>query len=86
MVFKIAQNWPPASRYRIGRWGDFMTQQRSEWERIAEAASTEMDPTKLMTLINELNRAFEKHDKPSQRAISVSKSPSQGRLGGPAVP
>ncbi len=40
-----------------------MDQDRTEdWRELCEAAANELDPTKLMNLITELNRALEKRE------------------------
>jgi hypothetical protein len=36
-----------------------------DWKYLAEQASTEMDPAKLMDLISELNRVLAERDQPS---------------------
>jgi len=39
-----------------------MTPQSSNWRHLAEQASKEMDPDKMMVLIDELNRALDFED------------------------
>jgi len=44
-----------------------MTPQNStDWKHLAEQASKEMDPEKLMSLVNELNRVLEQNEKSSR--------------------
>jgi hypothetical protein len=44
-----------------------MTPQNStDWRHLAERASKEMDPEKLMSLVNELNRVLEQNEKSSR--------------------
>jgi hypothetical protein len=38
-----------------------MTAQRPDWHALAEQASQELDPIKLMSLVDELNRALEQN-------------------------
>ena len=38
-----------------------MTPQRPNWHELAEQASEELDPVKLMSLFDELNRALEQN-------------------------
>ena len=44
-----------------------MTPQRRDWEHLAKAASEELDPEKLMLLVNQLTRVLAKNDKPIQQ-------------------
>jgi hypothetical protein len=44
-----------------------MTPQRPNWHDLAEQASKELDPVKLMSLVDELNRALEKNERTSIR-------------------
>jgi hypothetical protein len=45
-----------------------MTLQNStDWKHLAEQASKEMDPEKLMSLVNELNRVLEQNEQSSKR-------------------
>jgi hypothetical protein len=44
-----------------------MTPPRSDWERLAKAASEELDPKKLMILVNQLTLVLAQKDKPIQR-------------------
>jgi hypothetical protein len=45
-----------------------MTPQNStDWRHLAEQASKEMDPEKLMSLVNELNRVLEQNEQSSRR-------------------
>jgi hypothetical protein len=39
--------------------GRFMTPQPRDWRHLAEQASKEMDPEKMMILVNDLNRELE---------------------------
>jgi hypothetical protein len=39
-----------------------MTPQTSDWRHLAEQASKETDPTKLLTLVQELNRALDREE------------------------
>jgi|HubBroStandDraft_2_1064218.scaffolds.fasta_scaffold1444399_1 hypothetical protein len=41
--------------------------QPSDWHHLAEQASKERDPEKLMSLISELNRALDQNQRTSQR-------------------
>jgi len=41
-----------------------------DWKYLAEQASTEMDPTKLMDLITELNRVLAERDRLSLKPFS----------------
>jgi hypothetical protein len=50
---------------RKGKSG--MTPPRSDWERLAKAASEELDPKKLMILVNQLTLVLAQKDKPIQR-------------------
>jgi hypothetical protein len=53
-----------------------MTPQPSDWRHLAEQASKEMDPDKLMAIVNELNRAlpdaFSSHPKQARAAIAIN--------------
>ena len=44
-----------------------MTPQRHNWHELAEQASKELDPIKLMSLVDELNRALEQNASNSNR-------------------
>ena len=44
-----------------------MTSQRPQWHELAEQASKELDPIKLMSLVDELNRALEQNERTSKR-------------------
>jgi hypothetical protein len=44
-----------------------MTPQRPNWHDIAEQARKELDPVRLMSLVDELNRALEQNEKTSKR-------------------
>jgi hypothetical protein len=46
-----------------------MTPQRRDWEHLAKAASEELDPKKLMLLVDELNRVLAKNDKVTQPPV-----------------
>ena len=41
--------------------------EQSNWLHLAEQASKERDPEKLMSLVSELNRALEENERTSQR-------------------
>jgi hypothetical protein len=38
---------------------------QTDWYKLAEKAGTEMDPDKLMSLVDELNRALEQNERTS---------------------
>ena len=42
-------------------------QNANDWRHLAEQASKEMDPEKLMSLVNELNRVLEQNERSSRR-------------------
>jgi hypothetical protein len=42
-----------------------MAPQTTDWHSLAEQASKELDPEKLMTLVSELNRALEANERTS---------------------
>lgn len=44
-----------------------MTPQPNNWRHLAEQASKEPDPEKLMSLVEELNRALDEHQRTSLR-------------------
>ncbi len=44
-----------------------MTPYQTDWHHLAEQASKEMDPAKLMSLVEELNRALDLNERTSQR-------------------
>jgi hypothetical protein len=44
-----------------------MTPQRPNWHELAAQASKELDPVKLMSLVDELNRALEQNEQTSMR-------------------
>jgi hypothetical protein len=44
-----------------------MTPQRPNWHDLAEQASKELDPVRLVSLVDELNRALEQDEKTSKR-------------------
>jgi hypothetical protein len=44
-----------------------MTPQRPNWHDLAAQASKELDPVRLMNLVDELNRALEQDEKTSKR-------------------
>jgi hypothetical protein len=44
-----------------------MILQRPSWHELAEQASKELDPIKLMSLVDELNRALEQNERTSKR-------------------
>jgi hypothetical protein len=44
-----------------------MAPQRTDWRDLAEQASKEMDPEKLMSLVGELNRALDEHQRTRQQ-------------------
>jgi hypothetical protein len=47
-----------------------MTQQPGDWQHLAEQAGIELDPVKLMSLVDELNRALAQNERTSQRPRS----------------
>jgi hypothetical protein len=48
-----------------------MTPQRPSWHELAEEASKELDPVRLMSLVDELNRALDRTKKrPSGYGLS----------------
>ncbi len=44
-----------------------MAAQNTDWHDLAEQASKELDPVKLLCLVNELNRALVQNERTSQR-------------------
>ena len=44
-----------------------MAPQRTNWHELAEQASKELDPVKLMSLVDELNRALEENERTSMQ-------------------
>jgi hypothetical protein len=40
--------------------------QQTDWHHLAEQASKELDPVKLMSLVDELNRALEQNERTSR--------------------
>jgi hypothetical protein len=44
-----------------------MAPQRPNWHALAEQVSKELDPIKLMSLVDELNRALEQNERTSKR-------------------
>jgi hypothetical protein len=44
-----------------------MTPQRPNWRELAEQASKEFDSLKLMSLVDELNRALDENERTSMR-------------------
>ncbi len=44
-----------------------MTPQPSDWRHLAEQASNEMNPEKMIELVTELNRILEKREKTSRQ-------------------
>ena len=58
-----------------------MTPQPSDWRHLAEQASNEMNPEKMMAIISELNRVLEKREQTSRqqhiRSSSICTSISQ---------
>jgi hypothetical protein len=44
-----------------------MTPQRPSWHELAEEVSKELDPERLMSLADELNRALEQNERTSKR-------------------
>jgi hypothetical protein len=44
-----------------------MAAQNTDWHDLAEQASRELDPVKLLCLVNELNRALVQNERTSQR-------------------
>jgi hypothetical protein len=49
--------------------------QAIEWRHLAEQASTETDPEKLMLLVTELNEVLERSERVSQKLRSQSSRP-----------
>ena len=44
-----------------------MTPQPNDWRQLAEQASKEVDPQKMMSLVHELNRVLEKREQMSRQ-------------------
>jgi hypothetical protein len=44
-----------------------LQQQKQDWRHLAEQASREMDPDKLMSLVNELNQVLEQNEKEAEQ-------------------
>jgi hypothetical protein len=44
-----------------------MTPQRLSWHELAEQASKELDPVRLMSLVDKLNRALDQNEQTSKR-------------------
>jgi hypothetical protein len=44
-----------------------MTPQRPNWQELAAQASKKLDPVRLMSLVDELNRALEQNEQTSMR-------------------
>ena len=55
-----------------------MTPQTSDWRHLAEQASSEMDPNKLMALVGELNRVLEREETSRQQRHQRSHPKSFG--------
>jgi hypothetical protein len=51
----------------LERRSRLMIPQRSNWHELAEQASKELDPAKLMSLVDELNRALDENERTSMR-------------------
>ncbi len=51
----------------LERRSRLMTPQRPSWHELAEQASKELDPVRLMSLADELNRALEQNEKTSKQ-------------------
>lgn len=49
-----------------------MTPEQPSWEQLAERASSEMDPEKLMKTVDELNRVLDKREQMYRSASQVS--------------
>lgn len=49
-----------------------MTPEQPRWEQLAERASNEMDPEKLMKIVDELNRVLDKREQMYRSASKVS--------------
>jgi hypothetical protein len=47
--------------------GTMSQQQKQDWRHLAEQASREMDPDKLMSLVNELNQVLEQNEKEAEQ-------------------
>jgi hypothetical protein len=52
--------------WSAGYPADMMRPQRPDWRYLAEQASKEADPVKLMSLVEELNRALEQNEQTSK--------------------
>jgi hypothetical protein len=71
-----------------------MTPQRPNWHELAGQASRELDPVRLMSLVDELNRAFDENERTSmelqtQNFVDISARlnlPHGGRFLGRAFP
>jgi hypothetical protein len=61
-------------RWRTVGGGSVMTAQPSNWRHLAELASKEGDPRKLMSLIDQLNRVLE------QNELSSGQRPTPGSM------
>jgi hypothetical protein len=51
----------------LERRSRLMTPQRPNWQELAAQASKELDPVRLMSLVDELNRALEQNEQTSMR-------------------
>ena len=56
-----------------------MDEQKHDWELLAEAASKESDPKKLMVLIEQLNQSLAKNDKPFAGIREVKSTEARNR-------
>jgi hypothetical protein len=66
----IAQTADQSTGYsgqHLERRSRLMTPQRPNWHELAEQASKELDPVRLMSLVVELNRALEQNEQTSMR-------------------
>lgn len=46
-----------------------MTPSQSDWQRLAEQASSEMDPDKLLKLVDQLNRVLSEQEERSRAQL-----------------
>jgi hypothetical protein len=51
-----------------------MTPQASEWQTLAEQASNEMDPEKLLNLVSQLNRVLGEREERSRALLQGNES------------
>jgi hypothetical protein len=53
--------------------------QSSDWQHLAQQASTEMDPNKLMELASELNRVLGEREETSRKQQHLANDPKPRR-------